>query len=59
MGKQLLTINEAVREFGVTVYFLRKGVQNGLIPFVRTSERGQLYICREGLERFLKEGKAS
>lgn len=52
---ELLSIKEASVRFGVTEYFLRKGLKAGVIPHVRNGRK--YYICTTALSNILRYGQ--
>lgn len=54
---ELLSVREASQKFGVTEYFLRKGLKTGVIPHIRNGRK--YYICAEALSNVLRYGQAS
>lgn len=52
---ELLSVKEASARFGVTEYFLRKGLKAGVIPYVRNGRK--YYICTTALSNILRYGQ--
>ncbi len=52
---ELLSVREASQKFGVTEYFLRKGLKTGVIPHIRNG--GKYYICAGTLSNLLRYGQ--
>lgn len=54
-SSELLSVREAAQRFGITEYFLRKGLRAGVIPYIRNGRK--YYICVEGLSNVLRHGQ--
>lgn len=52
--QKVLSVKEASRLFGLTEYFLRRGIKAGTVPYIQNGTK--FYICTEGLSELLKYG---
>ena len=55
---QLLTMKEAARYLGLSVWALRERVWKGHIPFVRFPKGKKFYFRRKDLDGFIEENSA-
>ena len=55
VSAELLSVREAAQKFGVTEYFLRKGLKTGIISHIRNGRK--YYICVEALSNVLRYGQ--
>lgn len=57
-GKWFLSIDDAARETGLSVYFFRKGVRDRTIPYIRTGCKAMINmrLLPEALNRLMEGG---
>ena len=40
--KRFLTINETAKQTGLSVHYIRQGIRNGLIPFIKCGNKAMI-----------------